>query len=37
MRDHDNHDIVKIICLLAAAFLAFITVIPAVVFFRAIL
>lgn len=34
---HDNHNILKILCLVAAAFLVFVALIAAVVFFRAIL
>lgn len=34
---HDNHAFVKVVCLMAAAFLAFVTLIVVVVFFRAIL
>lgn len=37
MNYHDNRNFLKIICLMAAAFLVFITVIAAVVFLRAIL
>ena len=32
MRDHDNHTIVKIICLMAAAFMTFTAAIAAAVF-----